>query len=631
MNMILRLVLLCAILLSSLVDTKAQTTAASVKSPRMPGVHLGNNAGRVPQARTDESTNPSPFQIRGVLPWHNFLSGPSAWNLGDYKRYLDGCKRKGINFIGFHNYTGGGQRYVTYVEPMIKIEYKNIIPDAYLDNSETARWGYEPLSISDFAFNTAKLYPRKGTPFGADCSVLSKNKAEHYRRTQALMRKVVTMAHDRGMQVAMGFEFGVHPPEFFSLMEDGLYWEGTGTLVPNPTHYQSIEILYAAIDNLLATYPEIDWIWLWLNEHSFFGFDADMALKNDKFKKVYDDNSPLFEESCTTTKQKLIGVWSLTYIKLAYEHIMKVAPRKKIVLGGWGGSEQLPAILKGLDKGLPPDIVFSCLNPGLGEYPQPALFAEIARNRRFWSIPWLEGDHQLWHYQARLHILREQVKLAREMNHDGVIAIHWRTEDTKLNFECFSRFALNPMDKTTVEELYHDFLLRNCGKLAADELTRHFVRLDEEMWLKDASSPEYYPYTPDWGRLDSVNRERIRTLVELIDRTGRNTPDKSSVRNLGWFKANFEFALLLDEVGRKLEPAYALRKRYNETTPDPESLRDPVGQARKSLDEAPLARLFKIYASRVRSRGELGVLSSLNQKLFNEYRGLKRFLARVGK
>ena len=55
-----------------------------------------------------------PFEIRGVLPWHNFLCGPTAWNKADYEVYLDNCKAEGINFIGFHNYTGGGERHATY-------------------------------------------------------------------------------------------------------------------------------------------------------------------------------------------------------------------------------------------------------------------------------------------------------------------------------------------------------------------------------------------------------------------------------------------------------------------------------------------------------------------------------------
>jgi hypothetical protein len=55
------------------------------------------------------------FEIRGVLPWHNFLSIPTAWNEEDYREYLDECQRQSINFIAFYNYTGGGERYFNYV------------------------------------------------------------------------------------------------------------------------------------------------------------------------------------------------------------------------------------------------------------------------------------------------------------------------------------------------------------------------------------------------------------------------------------------------------------------------------------------------------------------------------------
>ena len=29
------------------------------------------------------------FNIRGVLPWHNFLSGPTSWNLSDIGHTID--------------------------------------------------------------------------------------------------------------------------------------------------------------------------------------------------------------------------------------------------------------------------------------------------------------------------------------------------------------------------------------------------------------------------------------------------------------------------------------------------------------------------------------------------------------
>jgi hypothetical protein len=51
--------------------------------------------------------------------------------------------------------------------------------------------------------------------FGADCSVESNSKEEHYQKTQQLMQNVVKLTHECGIQVAIGFEFGVHPLEYF--------------------------------------------------------------------------------------------------------------------------------------------------------------------------------------------------------------------------------------------------------------------------------------------------------------------------------------------------------------------------------------------------------------------------------
>ena len=439
------------------------------------------------------------------------------------------------------------------------------------------------------------------------------------------------MAHARGMQVAMGFEFGVHPPEFFSLMEDGLYWQGTGTLIPDPTHYQAIQILYATLDNIVQTYPDIDWIWLWLNEHSFMGFDTRAALENAPFRKIYDESSTLFEEDTRSVEQRVTGVWALHYIRLAYEYVKKIAPDKKIVMGGWGGSNQLPAILKGLDRGLPRDIVFTCLNPGLGTYPQPEFFREIARHRPFWGMPWLEGDNQLWHYQPRVTVIRDQVKLAADMKMAGVVAIHWRTEETRLNFDCYSRFAQDPADTTNVESIYRNNFKTYCGDAAAVDLTQPFARFDREQWLSSTSSPEYYAYTPDWGRLDSAGRVNLGNLLRSIEQTETKTSGKVFVRNLEWYKANIECALLLDQVGMNLEPAYRLRKDFIEGGLDASTEVERIRSAITGLEEAPLERLFTVYAGRIRSRGELGVLSSMNQKLYNEFQGLKSFVERIGR
>ena len=373
-----------------------------------------------------------PFEIRGVLPWHNFLCGPTAWNKADYEVYLDNCKAEGINFIGFHNYTGGGERYATYVEPMVRISYRGIVPQAMLDNSLSCRWGALPLRLKEFAFGSQRALdvPRGAEAFGSDCSLLSKTPDEHYRNTQRLMRDVLRMAHDRDIEMAMGFEFGVVPPEYFSLYAAGscFFWLGAGNMVPNPCHPTSVELHRAALDDLLENYPDIDYVWLWLNEHSFLGVVVEQALGDPAFAEVFRRESGHFEEA-QSDSERFVGVWSLEYIRRTLDHLRQKGSRAKLIIGGWGGGGQLPGILRGLDRALPEEVVFSCLNPDLGRTRQPGFLADIARHRKVWAVPWLEGDNQMWHQQPRVGKMRDHVQLAREQGLQGVAANQWATAE----------------------------------------------------------------------------------------------------------------------------------------------------------------------------------------------------------
>lgn len=572
------------------------------------------------------------FEIRGVLPWHNFLSGPSAWNETDYVRYLDDCAGKGINFIGFHNYTGGGERYAPYVEPMIRISYKGIVPAAGFDNSLTARWGYCPMKVKDFAFGTANAFklPVGANAFGADCSILSRSAEEQYTASRQLMKRVVKLAHARGMQVAMGFEFGVLPPEYFSLNSGSgaFYWPGEANMLPNPAHPLSIQLLYSTIDDVLATYPDIDWIWLWLNEHSFMGVDPRRALRDTSFNRLYQRDAPLFSEAAGDEQAKFIGVWSLQYIRLAMEYIKAKSPNVKLLLGGWGGSNQLPLILKGLDRGLPGDVVFSCLNADLGQSAQPDFLAEIAHNRKVIAIPWLEGDHQLWHYQPRVQLMRDHVKLAARQQLNGVVAIHWRTRETALNMNTFAHFARHRDDSTHVTTLYKNFLKSTCGPVAANELTGLLVEMDTAHYRRTVSSPEYFAYTPRWGRMNEDGTAKIKNVIGQIDAVLARESNQAYRKNLIWYKQTFTFELLLDEVGRSIEPVFTLRNKYlqyGKSAVSPAALAAAAAQ----FNKAPVEQLFKTFAAKVSSRGELGELSSLNQKLWTEYRQLQSFIKEV--
>ncbi len=578
------------------------------------------------------------FEIRGVLPWHNFLSGPTAWNEDDYREYLDECQKNGINFIGFHNYTGGGERYFNYVEPMIKIRYKNVLPDARFDDGSTARWGYLPMKVQDFAFGTDSLFqlPEGEEYFGADCAVLAKTVEERYEKAQSLMQNVLEMAHEREMQMAMGFEFGVAPPEYASVRTRGdMYWMGNGSLVYNPFDPDAVGILYATIDDILETYRGLDYIWLWLNEHCMFGVDPQVALKNRLMNEFYRKNGKYYQSSDQEDSSiPFLGVWAQAYIQKAYDYIKKKAPSTKVIIGGWGAEYQMGLLLKGLDQTLPEDIIFSMLNPGQGAKAHPDYFKEIATNRKIWAIPWLEGDASLWHLQPRVANMKAQVKKATEDGLHGVVAIHWRTEEIKLNFETFSRFAIHPADSRSVEDIYRDFCLREYGMYAADHLTPLLVSMDTTGILNGIASAVYFAYTPSWGRLNPKQSELCRSLIHEIGNCLSNEKDRYKQLNLDWLRSVYEFTLLLDDVSRSIEPAWKLRELYltgegkgeGDGGGEKEIARQQVDQARESLAKAPVEVMIRTFASRVRSRGELGGLASINQRIWGEYLLLRDFL-----
>lgn len=577
----------------------------------------GNSVENLPSKPKQKKL--SSFSIRGTLPWHNFLSGPSAWNEDDYRRYLDQMQSLGLNLVTFHCYTGGLQRYAPYVEPMIRIEYRDVVPVAFLDTSLSARWGYRPLAVQDFAFGTDQLFslPAGAKAFGADSALLAKDNEDSYCLAQKTMQNVMKMSHERGIAFGMGFEFGIYPPEFASILPQDYALPGIG--LPDPCHPSSKEILRKTIDNILETYPGIDWIWLWVHEHSNFVNEFKASAPFAQFCK---EENRWFAGASEPVK--INGLWSLAYIQQAYKYIQEKSPKTQIMISGWENGH-FAEILEGLNRALPKDIAFSCLNPYQGAKPQPAVLAEIAKDRRVVAIPWLEGDQRLWHLQPRVHILRDQIKLAQKQNLDGVIAIHWRTEETRLNLKTFARFANKPKDPITASQIYHEDCLEQYGSTAARVLTPLLAKLDLEQVLNEPVSPVYFPYDPSWGRLSDKTRERLHVLIETISGVETKTKNQWQRNNLNWLKDKFLFTVLLDEVSRNIEPAYQLKIQYDSGDTG-KITNEQMKAVTEKFKAAPLEEMLKTFARTIRSQGERGELSSMNQRVYLQYKELGRFL-----
>jgi len=346
------------------------------------------------------------------------------------------------------------------------------------------------------------------------------------------------------------------------------------------------------------------------------------------FSQFANENAKFFADAGNDANL-FTGLWSLAYLREAQNYLQRRAPQVQLAISGWGGGAQLPLLLRGLDRALPTNIVFTCLNPAQGWEAQPAVMAEIAAHREVWAIPWLEGDARLWHLQPRVKLLRDQVRLAHQQKLGGVLAIHWRTEETRANLDAFARFAADPTNAPGVEEFYRRDCEEQFGHDAAQEVAGILVPFDDEQSLA-TDSPEYLPYDPRWGRLSTSLRRRVLEAFAATRRLAGTAQEARHQANLNWLADNFEFTLLLDEVGRKIEPACRLKDRWLRGALTDAELKSGADEARQALAEAPVEKLFQTYARRVRSRGELGELSSINQRLGMQYRESREFLHQVG-
>ena len=305
------------------------------------------------------------------------------------------------------------------------------------------------------------------------------------------------------------------------------------------------------------------------------------------------------------------GVWSLCYLRQAHAYLARHAPKVRLVIGGFtgeAGDQRMRPILKGLDRALPPDIIFACLNPDAETSRQihiPAV-AEIAKHREVWSIAWLEGDCSLWHMQPRVTLVTEEVKAARRDGLAGVLGLHWRTEGTRPTLDAFARSMSLPAEPFSVEGFYRDDCLRQYGPESTAELAPLLARMDRERWLAGLVSPEYFIYDPTWGRVKPQLAEKLRSTLDLIARVREQTADSKQRANLDWLADNFRGMLLLDQIGRKMEPAFGLKERWLKGEVAPAKLAAEVEAAGKQLAAAPVEELFRTFARRVRSRGELG-------------------------
>ena len=340
----------------------------------------------LPEANRPWTSQPR-FAVRGLLPWPDFLNCISVYNEEDFRAYFESMLRMRFNTFGMHVYTQGG----LWAESYLSLEFAGAGHTAFLDNTASHRWGYLPQRTSRFSMGGAQFYDSE--VFGSDSTRLARDPWEAAERARALLRGGFAHAAKLGIRTGIGFEPYQIPDETLrALPPEAKPPAGTPGAKFDIESVTARDLLETRLAQLLEAYPDVEYVWLWEDEG--------MNWESRK------SGLPL----------------SVTPFLQAHDFLRRHAPKKRMVLSGWGG---VARNFEYFHKKLPGDVIFSCLSDSLGWDPVHEVFGKLEGRER-WPIPWIEDDPAMWLPQFHVHRFERDLNLAEQYGCQGLLGIHWR-------------------------------------------------------------------------------------------------------------------------------------------------------------------------------------------------------------
>lgn len=353
----------------------------------------------------EEELNAPLFNIRGILPFHDFPEGPDWWNEDDYKAYFAQLTKLRMNFFGLHTYPEEGP----HAEPSIWIgQKKDIQPDGKVANSypstfasteRPGHWGYAPLATSQFSSGASLLYDRDA--YGAEVlkGIESFTSAPDsmcllFERTGKLFASIFSYGHQLGLKFCMGTETPLTIPQ---MVKTELRKQGI-----DPESDEATRLLYEGMFNRIAQTHPLDYYWLWTPESWTWGNPTNQLVQQ-----------------------------TINDIKIANSVLEDMNRPFELALSGWVLGP--PQDRSGFDRIIPASAPISCISRMWGQDRIERGFHKIKTDRPKWAIPWLEEDPRMTIPQFWVGRMRADAAEALNYNCNGLIGIHWRTRSIAPN------------------------------------------------------------------------------------------------------------------------------------------------------------------------------------------------------
>ncbi len=554
------------------------------------------------------------FELRGILPFHDFGEGPDWWNTNDYKAIITQLPKMRMNFLGLHTYPE--RNPVTGPEATVwhglkeDIDERGQVRFAYPAGYMTTQrgWRITPMKTSEFTCGASQFFESDvwGSPVLDDMMAWPEDPndcALVFNRVGDMLNAAFTHARKLGVKTCVGTELPLCIPKKLvtHLRKQGIPVSEPkmirkGAPYDLDVHDSDIvrKIYEGTFERIKRSHP-LDYFWLWTEE-------------------FWLRKRPIAEVEAVTDD-----------ILLAIEAAKAVEAPFTLATCGWvlGPSQDR----KLFDRILPKEIPFSCINSGVGKEPVEPEFAELTRRPK-WVIPWLEDDPNLEGIQLWVGRMYRDAIDAYRYKCTGLMGIHWRTEILSPNVSALAGVAWekdlsavgaadNQSESSTREairsakaDFYLDWARIHFGKNAADRIAGLFISIDGKM-------PE-----PSYGigkiRMNKSPWERESRNYAFVDRFEKLRTSIQGIGNLERFDYwlnRFRYLRAMARLGCTTgQFEIAMNKAKAEDDPD-----------RKALIAHQEALPFRIQAARdweemmtcllmtVNSPGAMGTISDLEQ------------------
>ncbi|HEX6926807.1 MAG TPA: malectin domain-containing carbohydrate-binding protein [Longimicrobiaceae bacterium] len=446
----------------------------------------------LPESRTPFTIRPlniakePAVRRRGLLPWHDFLNGPSGYSYEDFTSYIDQLVKLKMNTLVLHNY-GGAYPDEDMNEPFMDFECNGARPDSWLDTSiDNQRWGLAPSYAGDLTFRSGDYLPYD--VLGSDAARYTRVQPQTHEhivaKAKAMMQRVIRYAQARGVEVVLGTDFDVLPASMRAADCDPL----------DPS------VLRARIDDILASYPTLKYIQMYFNEVS--GTQTEEAIEAYRFMRDY---------------------------------LAEKRPEARLVTGSWFQESRFPQ----LHAALPRDIVFSTLLPHDMTVRQE--WAQVAAEREAWPVPWMEFDGGLSEPQLAVGRMAERLPRLRDAGVGGVIGILWREMPAEVNVAYLAQdLWRRPGDVLPAQDFYRDYAAHIFGEGVAEQGAQALEELEKGgvypgVGALRLTTPEYFGWS-GWADPSALsNADHYQRLESTFRALSPLVTTPSGRRNLEFY------------------------------------------------------------------------------------------------